>query len=192
MDPPVSRFQDKAITFVESETLPDISNNFQHYPDIRALPYDDYNVRIRNLVFFRRNADQDIEIVNDALRSDQLIFDFHLNDVDGWDDWEDVIVQFALKTDCHHHYVPYVLKWESSGSLGRLKADERFDERRILRKRVGAGEAIRVGLEVMLHEYLPTDLELLTANSDISLFYQRMFQDEAEILSNLKFANEDR
>ena len=44
----------------------------------------------------------------------------------------------------------------------------------------------------MLHEYLPTDLELLTANSDISLFYQRMFQDEAEILSNLKFADVDR
>lgn len=191
MDPPVSRFQDKAVTFVESEVLPDISNNFQHYPDIRALPYDDYNVRVRNLVFFRRNMDQDIEIVNDALRSDQLIFDFHLNDVDGWDDWEDVIVQFALKTDCHHHDVPYVLKWESSGSLGRLKADERFDDRRVLRKRVGAGEAMRVGLEVMLHEYLPTDLELLTANSDISLFYQRMFQNEAEILSNLKYADED-
>ena len=83
--------------------------------------------------------------MNDALRSDQLIFDFHLNDLDGWDDWEDVIVQFALKTDCHHHDVTYVLKWESSGSLGRLKADERFDERRILRKRVGAAEAMRVG-----------------------------------------------
>lgn len=195
MDPPVSRFQDKAVSFVETEVLPDISNNFQHYPEIRALPCDDYNVRVRNLVFFRRNADQDIEVVNDALRSDQLIFDFHLNDVDGWDDWEDVIVQFALKTDCHHHDVPYVLKWESSGSLGRLKADERFDERveerRYIRKRIGAGEAMRVGLEVMLHEYLPTDLALLTANSDFSLFYQRVFQEEAEMLANLKYANED-
>lgn len=113
MDPPLSRFQDKAVSFVETEIFPDISNNFQHYPDVRALPLDDYNVRVRNLIFFRRNGDRDIEVVNDALRNDQLIFDFQLNDVEGWDDWEDVIVQFALRTDCHHHDVPYALKWES-------------------------------------------------------------------------------
>jgi hypothetical protein len=191
MDPPVSGFQDKAVSFVENEVLPDISNTFQHYHDIRALPWEECNVRVRNLRFLRRNADGEIEVVNDALGNDQLIFDFHLQDVEGWVNWEEVIAQFSLKTDCHHLDVPYVLKWESSGSLGRLKADERFDEdRSYIRKRVGAREAMRFGLEVMLHDYVPTDIELLTANTDYAMFFKRVFEDEAETLSNLRHAEE--
>jgi hypothetical protein len=72
-----------------------------------------------------------------------------------------------------------------------LKADERFDEdRSYIRKRVGAREAMRFGLEVMLHDYVPTDIELLTANTDYAMFFKRVFEDEAETLSNLRHAEE--
>lgn len=190
MDPPVSRFQDEVIRYLDREVLPEISTTYQFYPDCKAKPLGDDRVRVRNLQFLRRNRDGDVELVNDDLSRDQLVFAFHFESVSEWEGWEELLSQFTLTTDCQHLDIPYAVKWESTGTLGRLKADERFDpERTSIRQRIGPREAMRTAIEVLLHDYLPTDLDQLTTSVRIPRLLKRIYDQEAEYIDNLKPAD---
>lgn len=187
MDPSVSVFRDEAVRYLDNEVVPDISNNYEHYPGCEVRPLNDTGIQIKNLQFLRRNRDGDVELVDTDLRTDRILLRFQYQSGANWETWDELLTQFTASTECDHLETPYAIKWENSGTVGKLKADERFDDdRRYIRERIGARDAMGRAIEVLLHEYLPRDVEQLTVSTEIPLLLRRLYNQKAEQMDDLR------
>lgn len=91
MDPSVSVFRDEAVRYLDNEVVPDISNNYEHYPGCEVRPLNDTGIQIKNLQFLRRNRDGDVELVDTDLRTDRILLRFQYQSGANWETWDELL-----------------------------------------------------------------------------------------------------
>lgn len=110
MEPVFSRFRDEAVRHLENDVVPTLRGESELYLEPEVRPLGDERIQIRDLQFIRRNVERDLELVDENLATDRLVFDFHFEGVSTWSEWSELLVNYFATINCHHLGTPYAIK----------------------------------------------------------------------------------
>lgn len=155
---PPTRLLDQVTRHLENEIAGDLSNDSRYFPSCRPRRFGNNRLQLSDISYIKRDENENLVVVNSRLSNAGVVFSFQCDSVDSWNIWRELLNNYTMKLGIVAHRPPYVVKWEKSGDTGVLKADEYFDsETEYVDKDIGARAAMEVGVEKLLHDYLPRE-----------------------------------